>query len=82
MYFVQTVNQHINLKFLVKMNKMVAESFQMLSETYGNSCKSYTHVWWHERYTEGQDDSEWSEYSFTSKLKAMLTKLIKLFKYD
>lgn len=53
------VEQRINLKFLVKLNKTATESFRMLTQVYGKECMSRARVFeWHKRFSEGRDDVE------------------------
>jgi histone-lysine N-methyltransferase SETMAR len=53
------IEQRINLKFLVKLNKTATESFRMLTEVYGEECMSRARVFeWHKRFCEGREDVE------------------------
>ena len=58
------IEQRINLKFLVKLNKTATESFRMLTEVYGEECMSRARVFeWHKRFCEGREDVEDDERS-------------------
>jgi hypothetical protein len=42
--------------FLVKLKKSVMETFQLLTEAYGEDCMSRTRVFeWHKRFSEGRE---------------------------
>uniref|UniRef100_A0A4W6DFL3 Mos1 transposase HTH domain-containing protein n=1 Tax=Lates calcarifer TaxID=8187 RepID=A0A4W6DFL3_LATCA len=70
------VEQRINLKFLVKLNKTAAESFHTL---YGEHCMSCACVFeWHKRFCEGREDvqdDEHSELPYTSKMSENIQKI-------
>ena len=52
---IMSVEQRTNIKFCVKLGKMVTETFNMLLEVYGDSCMSRTRVFeWHKRFVDGQ----------------------------
>ena len=43
----------MNINFLVKMKKSVTETFQLLTEVYGEDCMSRARVFeWHKRFSE------------------------------
>ena len=47
--------QQFNIKFLVKIKKSATETFQLLTETYGEDCMSRARVFeWHKRFSEGR----------------------------
>nr|CAH7729373.1 unnamed protein product [Callosobruchus chinensis] len=53
------IEQHINLKFLVKLGKSPSECFQLLKEVFGDNCMSRTRVFeWHKRFSEGREEVE------------------------
>ena len=55
------IDQRIDLKFLVKLNKTGSESFQTLMAVYSNVCQEHVSEW-HKRFCEGQTDVEDDEY--------------------
>jgi len=41
-------SERVNIKFLVKLKKSTMETFQLLTEAYGEDCTSHAHVFeWH-----------------------------------
>jgi hypothetical protein len=38
--------QQVNMKLLVKLKKSATETFQLLTEAYGEECMSRAHVFW------------------------------------
>jgi hypothetical protein len=55
--------QRVNIKFLVKLKKSLTETFQLLTESYGEECMSRARVFeWHKKARK-----------CCSKFKAMLT---------
>ena len=45
-----------NVKFLVKLKKLATETFQLLTEAYGEDCMSRARVFeWHKRFSEGRE---------------------------
>ena len=54
-----SLEQRINIKFLVKLGKTAAETLSMLKDVYGDQTMSRTRVYeWHKRFTSGRDDVE------------------------
>ena len=48
--------QRVNIKFLVKLKKSATETFQLLTEAYGEDCMSRARVFeWHKRFSEGRE---------------------------
>jgi transposase len=48
--------QRVNIKFLVKLKKSATETFQLLTEAYGEDCISRARVFeWHKRFSEGRE---------------------------
>jgi hypothetical protein len=48
--------QRVNIKFLVKLKKSATETFQLLTEAYGEECMSRARVFeWHKRFLEGRE---------------------------
>jgi hypothetical protein len=53
------IEQHINLKFLVKLKKKISECFQLVKEVYGDNVMSRTRVSErHKRFMEGREEVE------------------------
>jgi len=45
-----------NIKFLVKLKKSATETFELLTEAYGEDCMSRARVFkWHKRFSEGRE---------------------------
>lgn len=58
------IEQRVNLKFLVKLNKTATESFCLLKQVYGEQSLSRSQVFeWHRRFKEGREDVEDDEHS-------------------
>ena len=54
-----TVEQQINLKFLVLLGKTPPEALKLLQEIYGDDTMSKTRLFeWHRRFKEGRDKVE------------------------
>lgn len=54
-----SLEQRINLKFLVKLGKTATESLEMLKQVYGDEALSRARVFdWHKRFKEGQEEVE------------------------
>ena len=54
-----TLDQRINLKFLVKLKKTPTESLKMLQEAHGDPAMSRARVFeWHRKFREGEEDVE------------------------
>jgi len=48
--------QRVNIKFLVKLKKSATETFQLLTEAYGEDCMSRAHVFeLHKRFSEDRE---------------------------
>ncbi|KAJ8936423.1 hypothetical protein NQ318_004806 [Aromia moschata] len=53
------MEQRVNLKFLVKLEKTFTEAYAMLREMYGNECLSRTQVFeWFKWFKEGRETTE------------------------
>jgi transposase len=51
------VEQRMNVKFCVKLNKSPSETLEMLKSVYGESTMSKSNVFkWHKRFREGRED--------------------------
>ena len=54
-----SIEQKINLKFLVRLGKTPTETFNLLQEVYGDATMSRTRIFeWHKRFREGREDVE------------------------
>ena len=54
-----SIEQRINLKFLVRLGKTSTETFNLLQEVYGDATMSRTRIFeWHKRFREGREDVE------------------------
>ena len=52
-----TTEQHINLKFLVRLGKTPLDALRMLQEVYGDEAMPRSHVFeWHKQFKEGRKD--------------------------
>ena len=52
-----SIEQRINLKFLVRLGKTPTETFNSLQEVYGDATMSRTQIFeWHKRLREGRED--------------------------
>ena len=50
------VNNELTSSFLVKLKKFAKETFQLLTEAYGEDCMSRARVFeWHKRFSEGRE---------------------------
>ena len=49
-------SERVNIMFLVKLKKSATETFQLLTEAYGEECMSRARVFeWHKRFSEGRE---------------------------
>ena len=54
-----SLDQRINLKYLIKLKKTPTESLKMLQEAYRDQARSCIRVFeWHRRFGEGEEDVE------------------------
>ena len=54
-----SVEQRINLKFLVRLGKTPTEALKLLQEVYGDDTMSRTRLFeWHRRFKEGREEVE------------------------
>ena len=54
-----SIEQRINLRFLVLLGKTPTETFNSLQEVYGGATMSRTRIFeWHKRFREGREDVE------------------------
>jgi len=55
----ETIEQRINLKFLVKLGKSATESFRLLTDVYGDDFMSRPRVLeWHKRFRERREEDD------------------------
>ena len=51
------VEQHINVKFCVKLRKSSTETYDLLKKVYGDECPSHTQVFkWFKRFKERREE--------------------------
>ena len=51
------VEQRVNIKFLTKLGKSATETYNLLTEVYGDQCLSRTQVFeWFKKFKEGRED--------------------------
>jgi len=51
------VEQHVNVKFCVKLGKSATETYDSLNKVYGDECLSHTLVFeWFKRFKEGREE--------------------------
>jgi hypothetical protein len=49
------VEQHVNIKFLTKLGKSATETYNLLTEVYGDQCLSRMQVFeWFKKFMEGR----------------------------
>ena len=49
-------SERVNIKFLVKLKIYATETFQLLTEAYGEDCMFRARVFeWHKRFSEGRE---------------------------
>jgi len=49
------ISERVNIKLLVKLKKSTMETFQLLTEAYGEGCMSHACVFeWHKWFLEGR----------------------------
>ena len=76
-----TVNmeQHVNMKFCVKLGKSATEMHNLLKKVYGDECLSCTQVFeWFKRFKEGREqvgDDQRPSHPSTSKIDASIEKV-------
>ena len=63
-----SIEQRINLKFLVRLGKTPTETFNLLQEVYGDATMSKTRIFeWHKRFREDVEDDPRSVRPTTSR---------------
>ena len=51
------VEQRVNVKFLTKLGKSATETYNLLTEVYGDQCLFRTQVFeWFKKFMEGRED--------------------------
>lgn len=68
------IEQRVNLKFFVRLEKSTTESFHMLMEAYGENCLSRDRLNGNKKFSESREDVEnddRTERSSTSKIEGM-----------
>ena len=76
-----TVNmeQHVNVKFCMKLGKSATETYDLLKKVYGDECLSRTQVFeWFKRFKEGREevgDDQRPSHPSTSKIDASIEKV-------
>ena len=51
------VEQHVNVKFCVKLGKSTTETYDLLKKVYGDECLSRTQVFeWFKRFKERREE--------------------------
>jgi hypothetical protein len=73
------IEQHVCIKFCVKLGKSATETLELLREAFGEHCLSWTAVFeWHSRFRAGRvsvEDDERSELPSTSKTTETVGKI-------
>ena len=74
-----SVEQHVNVKFCVKLGKSTTETYSLLKKVYGDECLCRTQVFeWLERFKEGREeigDDQRPGHPSTSKTGANIEKV-------
>ena len=77
------VEQHVNVKFCVKLGKSATEMYDILKKVYGDDCLYCTQVFeWFKRFKAGREeirDDQRPGHPSTLKTDANIEKLVKLF---
>jgi len=51
------VEQHVSVKFCVKLEKSATQTYDLLKKVYGDECLSHTQVFeWFKRFKEGREE--------------------------
>jgi hypothetical protein len=51
------VEQHVNIKFLTKLGKSAIETYNLLTQVYGDQCLCRTQDFeWFKKFKEGRED--------------------------
>jgi hypothetical protein len=73
------MEQHIDVKFCVKLGKSATETYNLLKEVYGDECLSRTQVFeWFKSFKEGREeirDDQCAGCPSTSKTDANIEKV-------
>jgi len=58
-FLIKKIEVQANIKFLVKLNKIATEMFNLLCEVYGENTLSRAHMFeWYKRFSEGREGME------------------------
>ena len=73
------MEQHVSVKFCVKLGKSTTETYDLLKKVYGDECLSRTQVFeWFKRFKEGREeigDDQDPDHPSVSKTDANLEKV-------
>jgi len=80
------VEQHVNVKFCVKLGKSATETYNLLKKVYDDECLSYTQVFeWFKGFKEGREeigDDQRPGQPSTSKTNANIEKVDEIFQQN
>ena len=80
------VEQRVNIKFLIKLGKSATETYNLLTEVYGDQCLSRTQVFeWFKKFTEGREyvgDDPKSGRPSTTKTQENVEKVARIVRGD
>ena len=80
------VEQRVNIKFLIKLGKSATETYNLLTEVYGDQCLSRTQVFeWFKKFKEGREyvgDDPKSGRPSTAKTQENVEKVARIFRGD
>ena len=80
------VEQRVNIKFLTKLGKSATETYNLLTEVYGDQCLSRTQVFeWFKKFKVGRDyvgDDPNSARPFTAKTQENVEKFARIVRGD
>jgi len=81
-----TVEQCVNIKFLTKLGKSATETYNLLTEVYGDQCLSRMHVFeWFKKFKEGRKyvrDNPKSGRPSTAKTQENVEKVARIVRGD
>ena len=80
------VEQRVNIKFLIKLGKSATETYNLLTEVYGDQCLSRTQVFeWFKKFKEGREyvgDDPKSGRPSTAKTQENVEKVARIVRGD
>jgi transposase len=80
------VEQCVNIKFLIKLGKSATETYNLLTEVYGDQCLSRTQVFeWFKKFKEGREyvgDDPKSGRPSTAKTQENVEKVARIVRGD